>query len=50
MNFHEFCSIHKVNGKEKYELAHYLAGMRYKNTIMDTIGTNWKLFKKQLQY
>ncbi len=47
--FHEFCSIHNVTDKERFELAHRLAAMRYQRTLLFTLGADVKPIKAAMK-
>lgn len=49
IGFHEFCHAHSATEKECFDLAHYLAGLRYKRTIQLTIGASAKIAKAGMQ-
>lgn len=48
ISFIEFCLKHDATDNEKFELAHHLAGMRYKRTILCTLGANVKPAKSAM--
>lgn len=48
MTFHEFCFRFNTTDKERYDLAHHLAALRYQRTILMTIGADIKPIKAAL--
>ena len=45
ISFHEFCARHDATDKERFELAHHLAAMRYQRTLLVTLGADIKPVK-----